>query len=186
MSKLFILSLLYFQCSSFAQSPSLSVRLQMIFSDSANYKIEMKICKPVKGSLVNDYFNNETSTINFKSLNIDEISCGDYILSYDNTKHENIYYYSNQVFAWEKVLIWRITNDDAASKRKSMYIILPVKMKSFVTNIQLSDIKFQAGKFIWINETGVIDENKHQLLKLSLKNNEAVAIGESNFKNIIN
>lgn len=180
----FIFSLLYFQYNSFAQSPSLSVRLKMANPRSVNYKIEMKICKPVHASAVNDYFKNETSTLNFKILRADEIDCGNYMLSYENTKNGNSYYYSNQVFAWEKVLIWRITNEPA-STAKSMYIILPVKMKSFVTSIQLSEIKFQAGKFIWIDETGIIDENKHQLLKLSLKNKKAVLISKSNAENII-
>lgn len=138
-----------------AQSPYLSVTASMdtgIIS-GRKYKIEMKICQPVKTTKGDDWFSPDTSTLNFSELKSEELICSEYqangegieILS-GNLKFDqyNSYKYSNQVFAWEKVLVFRITDETEGDTpgTSSMYMVLPVKYKSFITNITIDSIPF--------------------------------------------
>jgi hypothetical protein len=63
MKVLLSLVFIFLYTTSTAQSPSLTINVVM---DSAktkytNYKIEMKICEPVKKSKYNDWFRRDTS-----------------------------------------------------------------------------------------------------------------------------
>lgn len=150
---------LIFSLAVTAQSPSLSVNVSMARVNAAgiNYQIEMKICTPVKTSERGNWFSPDTSTIDFKSLQAEDIHCGQFlingegkeILSGDKTFAKyNVYEFSNQLFAWEQILVFRISTESSAAFRPYMYIILPVRYKSFVTQVDLSGITFQPGKVI--------------------------------------
>ena len=156
----------------------------MDVSGSVKYKIEMKICEPINPSASNGYFNNDTSTINFKTLTFSQIKCGEYISNYDGKKDYNKYYYSNQVFAWEKIIIWKIMDWSSRGWHQPMYIILPVKMKSFVTDIEIKNIVFQSNKVIWLDETGKLGKDKRQLFNFSLENINGISVDDCSLKNL--
>ncbi len=159
----------------FAQSPYLSVNIRMdsVKAGSIKFKIDMKVCQPVKGSEIKDHFSNTLSTIDFKALKEQDISCGDYIANDEDGRPYN-YHYGNQVFAWEKILVCRIVNWSSANWQEPMYVIMPVKLSSFVTNISLRLIEYQSGKMIWLDESGTIDKNQSQQIIVMLKDRKAV------------
>ena len=158
----------------------------MDVSGSVKYKIEMKICEPINPSVSNGYFNNDTSTINFKTLTTSQIKCGEYIANYNGAKDFNIYYYNNQLFAWEKIIVWKIMNWSSRGWHQPMYIILPVKMKSFVTHIEINEIEFQSDKVIWLDEVGKIGNDKRQVFNLSLKNLVGTAVENCTLNALLN
>ncbi|MGB4844828.1 MAG: hypothetical protein WBP16_10215 [Ferruginibacter sp.] len=187
MKKSLLLFTIFFSGSAFAQSPSLSVNIKMSSAKvgAVQYKIEMKICEPVKKSVVKAYFDNEHSVIDFKALTDSDIVCGKYISTYNAEKEFNEFEYSNQVFAWEKIIVWKITNISSRDLKQPMYLVLPVKIKSFITHIEIKDIEFQTGKVIWFDETGEINASKRQLINLSFKNKKGVALDESTLKGLL-
>lgn len=161
--KIFLSYSLLASLNATSQSPSLSINVLMDTTSTAftNYEIEMKMCSPTKISKKGDWFSHDTSTINFASLRSEEVGCSDYlkngegieVLSGNETFEKfNYYEYSNQVFAWEMILVFRVSNRSSAAYWPYMYIILPIRYKSFVTHIKLSGITFQPGKAILLEK----------------------------------
>ncbi len=186
--KKLLLALAFFYCQgAFAQSPGLIVNLTMdsIETGAVHFKIEMKICEPVNGSAIDGYFTNDSSTIDFKKLTEKDITCGRYI---DNYKQDYPFYnfrYDNQVFAWEKIIVWKIMNISSRAWYEPMYIILPVKIKSFITYIEIKDIEFEGGKFIWLDEEGVINKDNRQHLLASLKSRKGLDTNKCSLKKLL-
>jgi len=186
--KKFLFALVFFYChGAFAQSPGLIVDLTMdsIETGSVHFKIEMKICEPVNGSARNGYFTNDRSTIDFKKLTEKDITCGRYIDNYETAYPFYKFHYGNQVFAWEKIIIWKISNISSRALHMPMYIILPVKIKSFITYIEIKDIAFEGGTFIWLDEEGVINKDKRQHLSASLKNRKGLDTKQCSLKKLL-
>ncbi len=139
-----------------AQSPYLSILVKMdsVKAESTQYKIEMKICEPKKMTERGDWFTHDTSTIDFVSLKTNEIDCGKYFdkgigepLTYNKVEIPfNKFEFSNQLFAWEKIFVFRISNWSSRGWQPEMYIVMPMKYKSFVTYIKLTDVEFQSGQ----------------------------------------
>src|SRR6478735_8829653 len=103
-----------------AQSPYLSILVKMdsLKAESTRYKIEMKICNPIKKTERGNWFARDTSTIDFVSLRSNDIKCGDY---FDKGMNEPLNYkkeetlfnkfeFSQQVFAWEEIFVFKISN----------------------------------------------------------------------------
>jgi hypothetical protein len=144
-----------------AQSPGLQVDLWMdpVKAGSVLYKIEMKICEPRKMTNRGDWFAHDTSMIDFTSLKSSDINCDPYlndavstIVPSDEEKILNHFEFSNQVFAWEKIFVFRITSPSSRRQATAMYIIIPMKYKSFVTTINIKDVVFQPGKVIFLTD----------------------------------
>ena len=144
--------LLYGQVSN-AQSPHLSIFLNM---DSAKtmghrYKIEMNICKPKKMTERGSWFSHDTTTIDFASLKANDIECGGYfdkgmptlISEPDEKPPFNQFQFSGQVFAWEEIYVFRISDMSSGGWNPEMYIVMPMKYKSLVTYINLNDLEYQ-------------------------------------------
>ncbi len=103
-----------------AQSPYLSliVKMDPIKSSDVRYKIEMKICEPKKMNERGSWFSHDTSSIDFASLKSDDINGGGYldkgtttlISGKDEGPTFNQFEFSGQVFAWEKIFVFRISN----------------------------------------------------------------------------
>ena len=179
--------LVFFYChGAFAQSPGLIVNLTMdsIETGAVHFKIEMKICEPVSGSAINGYFTNDRSTIDFKKLTEKDITCGRYIDNYETAYPFYYFHYGNQVFAWEKIIVWKISASTRDWK-EPMYVILPVKIKSFVTFIEINNVEFEAGKFIWLEEEGKIEADKKQHLTASLKNRKGIDTDKCSLKKLL-
>lgn len=185
MKKLLFALIFFYSHSAYAQSPGLIIHFNVdsIKADVLDFKIEMKFCEPHKRTTSKSPFTKDSSTIDFKKLAEKDISCEAYIGNYNsNTYH---YYFSNQVFAWEKIIIWKLSAASGNSK-EYMYVILPVKIKSFVTFIEINDVVFEPGKFIWIDEQGKSERNSGLDLLFSLKKSQATDINKCSLKSILN
>lgn len=168
------------------QSPSLSITVLMDSASTVytNYMIEMKICKPVKMTPGGNRFNHDTSTINFSTLTAEDITCGNYfskgtpdpIPATGETLPYNKFTYTNQVFAWEEICIFRISNRSSRGWWPEMYIVLPVRYKSFVTDILLTGIKFQSGKVIFVSNINPVYDGFKMNIHSVLTDAEAVDV----------
>ena len=187
MKKLLLVFTFFYCHPTFAQSPYLTVNLAMdsVKAGPTRFKIDIRICQPVNGSVIKDHFSNERSTINFKALKEKDISCGEYI-SNDSKKNEFYnFHFGNQVFAWEKILICRIVNWSSATWEEPMYMVLPVKMRSFVTYISLEDIEYESGKLIWLDDAGVIDKSNSQQISIVLNGRKGIDTESWTLKKIL-
>lgn len=173
----------FFYCQTmFAQSPGLTIHFNVdsTKADGRDLKIEMKFCEPYKRTPSKNYFTRDSSTIDFKKLTDKDIRCESYINNYDSSAYH--YYFSNQVFAWEKLIIWKLS---ATFPKEPMYVILPVKIKSFVTLIEINHVVFQPGRFIWIDEEGKTGSENGQKFLFSLKNRQGIDTGKCSLKPIL-
>lgn len=158
MSKYFLLFALVSAIRGYSQSPYLSVRARVDSTTAGGYRIEMKFCEPKIKSPKTDWFSPDTSRIDFENLHAGEIVCGEYlsgdekiVLGEMDAVPVNEFRYSNQVFAWEKILVLRISSLAADSSRP-MYLLLPIRYKAFVTHVLLAKIPFEPGRVIYAGD----------------------------------
>src|SRR5258705_13009919 len=136
------------------QSPHLSMLLKMdsVKAEGKRYKFEMNICKPKKMTERGSWFSHDTSTIDFTSLKSNDIECGGYfnkgmptLISGPEEKPPfNQFQFSGQVFVWEEIYVFRISDQGSRDWNPEMYIVMPMKYKSFWTHIDITDIEFQS------------------------------------------
>jgi hypothetical protein len=180
MKKLIPGFILFFSVAAVGQSPYLSIRVKMdpVKTGGVNYKIEMKSCEPVKMTERNSWFSHDTSTIDFASLKAGEIKCDKYflegegveVLSGDKQYEKyNSFEFGNQVFAWEKIIVFKISNSSSSTRLPEMYIVLPVKYKSFVTSIKLTDVEFRSGKVFFLTDAAAFYGESALSITQSLK-----------------
>jgi len=145
----------------------------------------MKFCEPKKLSEQGSLFTHDTSHIDFAKLKDNEINCGEYVSSNQgliqlsgerNDKPFNNYEYSGQYFAWERIFIFKIANYSSRGWWPEMYIVLPVKYKSFQTLIELSDIEFQSGKVVFLRNVNAYYDKSKLVIRQSLKNADTVEV----------
>lgn len=178
-----------------AQSPSLFIQFSMDklynLTTSDNFKIEMKICTPIKKSGKKDWFSSETSAINFLTLTASDIDCGKYKIEGEGIEvlsgekevpKRNSYSYSNQYFAWENILIFKISNTSAAGIQPPMYVIMPIKYKSFFTSVIITDVVYKSGNVVFIDNTVATYPKKRLAINHSLKNETGIAVKKSLYK----
>ena len=165
-----------------AQSPYLSVLVKMdsAGAQATRYKIEMKICE-VKKSERGGWFTHDTSNINFSTLKPGDVDCSEYfdkgmptLLSGEEDEEINRFQFSGQVFAWEHIFIYKISNMSSRGWMPEMFIVVPVKYKSFFTKIDISEIEFQPGKVIFLTDLEGRYDERQLLLSRSLKNKKAI------------
>lgn len=177
----FILMLFHFSAN--AQSPYLSVFVKMdsAKAESTRYKIEMKICEPQKMSERGDWFTPDSSAIDFSSLKPGDISCEKYIETEktDESSIFNQFKFANQVFAWEKILVFKISNASSRGWWPEMYIVLPVRYKAFVTSINLSGIEFQSGKLMFVTDPQVSYRKSSMSVNASLAGHMTTEVNDS-------
>jgi hypothetical protein len=177
------------------QSPYLSILLKMnsARANGKDYKIEMKVCEPKNISDRGDWFSHEISKIDFASLKSDEINCGEYfdkgtaelISGEEEEKSFNEFKYANQVFAWEKIFVFRISNWPSRGEKPEMYIVIPMKYKSFVTSIKLSDIEFHSGKVIFVTDFKTSQDGMYLNIDQSLKNQKITDLKDFPLKEVL-
>jgi len=155
--KVFIICLAaLFSLQAIAQSPGLTINVSMdsIEAGSIRYKIEMKLCEPLHKTDKGSWFSHDTSKIDFASIKPGEIDCGQYfdngmptlISGQEEEPLINKFKFSNQVFAWEKIIVFRITNVSSRGLWPPMYIVMPIPYKSFRTHVDLTNIEFRSGR----------------------------------------
>ncbi|HMK04896.1 MAG TPA: hypothetical protein VK489_11920 [Ferruginibacter sp.] len=173
-----------------AQSPGLRIDVWMdpVKAGSVRYKIEMKICEPRKMTNRGDWFAHDTSVIDFGSLKPADINCDAYfndaastIVPADEDQLFNHFEFNNQVFAWEKILVFRISNPSSSS----MFIIIPMRYKSFRTTINIKDVVFQPGKVIFLTDIKGRYDRKKLSFNRSLKKVRAVELKSFSLKGIL-
>lgn len=152
-----ILFLLFFSgmaLFSFSQSPYLSVRVRILTVNSANYKIEMKLCGLKNPSSYKDVFGHDTSKIDLALLSAEDFACGPY-MNQENDSAEikyNGFDWGNQKFGYETILVFRISNVSSRNYHKPMYVVLPVKYQSFVTYIELLNLIVKDGSILYLDD----------------------------------
>lgn len=192
----FNLLLVLFTCTyAAAQSPYLSVKFTMdtAAKSNARYVIAMKFCSLKKPSPRKDWFSFEKSKVNFESLTPAGVQCGGYIengggyeyLAGDPDLNPfNEYEFGNQHFAFEDILVFKIVDSSAAKETPPMYVVFPVKYKSFVTNVSLTQVPFQPGKVVYLKDAGV-ERASGLRLNASLKKMKGIAIKDYKLQAIL-
>ena len=192
----FLIVIFFIAChAAKAQSPHLGMLVLMdsAKTGSVRYLIEMKICEPKQGTGRGDWFSHDTSTIDFRSLKNGDTSCGEYfskgepdlISGGNNDPVYNKFTFSNQVFAWEKIFVFRISNASSRGWVPGMFIVMPMPYKSFVTKVVLKDIPFQSGKVIYLDKLNASYERSALLIDQSLKDSKGVELKEFSGKGIL-
>ncbi len=190
-----VLVAFFLQFSAQAQSPSLTVYVEMdpVTTEAIRYKIEMKICEPVNMTERGDWFTRDTSAIDFASLKASDITCGDYfdkgtpelIMGEKDEEKPNTFKFSNHLFAWEKIIIVKFTNISSRGIHQPMYIVMPVKYKCFISSINLTAISFRAGKVIFLNDTHPVYKNNRLVINQSLKKIEGSEVEDSSLRELL-
>ena len=183
--------LLIWRFSTIGQTPGLSVSLRMDSLKAKNlvYKIEMKLCEPLEKSAGGDAFSNDTSEINFSSLRAAQLSCDEYISTNstfvfgEETKPVNRFEYDRNMFAWEHIIVFKISHPNA--KQPGMYVVMPIMYKSFITHIELNDVWFQPGKVIFLNNYNASYQGLYLNTLLSLKKQPAKPLKNFSLKGIL-
>jgi hypothetical protein len=170
------------------QSPYLSVILKManIANGSIHYKIEMKICKLKKPSNIGDWFTHDTSTIHFNSLKASDLSCGDFfdkglptsISGEERSQPPDQFEYGNQNMAFEKILVFKISDVSHRNWIQPMFVVMPVKVKSFTTYIRLNDIVFHEDKVVYVDSINYSLDGNKMVMNYSLQNAAAIAVDD--------
>ena len=193
-----LITILLLQLSAAAQSPDLSLLLKMdsAKSEGIRYKIEMNICKPKKMTERGSWFSHDTTTIDFVLLKANDIECGGYfdkgtptLISGEEEKKFNEFEFSGQVFAWEKIFIFKISNWSSRGWHPEMYIVMPMKYKSFVTRIKLNDLEFQSGKVMFLSDYNASytasQDVKYLNIDQSLKNHKTIDVKDFPLKELL-
>jgi hypothetical protein len=111
-----------------------------------------------------------------------DFDCGDYfdnglptlISGQEERKPINQFEFGGQLFAWEHLFIYRISNMSSRGWISEMYIVVPVKYKSFRTKINISNIEFQSGKVVFLTDLEGKYDEKYLVLSQSLKNKKGI------------
>jgi hypothetical protein len=195
MKNLSLIFVFLFPVLAIAQSPHLSINVKMdsVKSEGTRYKIEMKICKPKKMTERGNWFSHDTSTIDFASLKVNDIDCGKYFdkgigepLTYNKEEVPfNRFQFSNQVFAWENIYVFRISDWSSRGWNPEMYIVIPIKYKSFVTQIDITDIEFLSGKCVFLTEPNAFYDEKKLNMRQSLKDAKAMEVKGFQLKELL-
>jgi hypothetical protein len=185
MKAAFFLLFIFIHSFGFGQSPYLSVKAEMDSISSFHYKIEMKICELKKPGERGDWFSHDTSAINFASLKVDDIICGDYFETDDPQKPADNFSFGNQVFAFEKILLFKITDVSHRNWIRPMYVVVPIKNKSFVTFINLNQIKFKEDCVIYFDEVQRKPDGTRLQISKSLKNHATTKVNNFSMKEIL-
>jgi len=180
---------------SIGQSPYLSmlVKMDSAYGNNYRYKIEMKMCKPKKMTERGDWFTHDTSTIDFAALKVNDIECSKYFdkgigepLTYDKEKVPfNKFIFSNQVFAWENIFVFRISDWSSRGWNPEMYIVIPIKYKSFLTHIDITDIEFLSGKCVFLTDANAFYDEKKLNMRQSLKDQKGIEVKDFALKELL-
>lgn len=179
-----------------SQTPYLWVRFKMdsIQSSSSSYTIKMKICDLANPSDKGDWLTADTSGTDFNTLHAKDIICQDYRASYEGVEYlsgekpvvkDSEFEYSNQTFAFEKILVFKIVNESSARILPPMYIVFPVRYKSFATGIRINGVVFDDGKAILVENTDAKREGMSILLETSLLDRKGVNVKDFRLKEIL-
>ena len=138
-----------------------------------------------------DWFKHDTSSIDFRKLQSAAINCGHYSYIEGTDDHAgtgakfNIYEFGNQIFAWEKILVFRISNYSSRGWQPEMYVVVPMKYKSFVTYIILNDLEFQSGKVMFLSDLKIKKQGMSISIEQSLKDHKTEEVKNHSLKELL-
>ena len=163
-------------------------------ASSFDYKIQMKICKLKDPSATKDWFSYEVSKIKFDTVAAANFICENYlqngggmeVISGDpGLKKFNEYTFGNQVFAWENVLVFKIENVSSRARLQPMYVVLPIRHKSFVTHVSIKDVPFQKGNVVYVESETMKKGDSGIKIEASLKAEKGISIKDFALKAIL-
>jgi hypothetical protein len=140
-----------------------------------------------------DWFSHDSTTIDFRSLKPGDIDCGEYFDKGTTTlisgKEEelpiNRFEFSGNKFAFEEIYIFRISDKSSRGWNPEMYLIMPVKYKSFVTYIKLTDLEYQSGKLIFLTDYSASRQGMFLTIEQSLENYKPVDMKDFQLKSLL-
>lgn len=144
-----------------------------------------------------DWFSHDTTRIDFSLLKSNDIECGGYfdkgmptlISGPEEKPLFNQFQFSGQAFVWEEIYIFKISDPLSRGWNPEMYIVMPMKYKSFWTRINLTDIEFLSGKVIFLinyNASYITSEDEKYLnIDQSLKNKKGVEVKNFPLKELL-
>jgi hypothetical protein len=98
----------------------------------------------------------------------------------EEEKPINQFEFGNQYYAWEHIFIFRISNISSRDWNPDMFIVMPMKYKSFWTRINLTDIEFLSGKVIFLTNYNASyitsPDEKYLNIDHSLKNEKGTEV----------
>lgn len=176
-----------------AQSPGLAIDVNMNGKDTVGKRlfIEMRLCTLKQESEKGSWFSKDTSTINFNNLTSVDFDCSKYMYNGEGKEvlngngqftRYNQFTYSNQVYAWEKIIVIRITNTNPGNNQKPMFIIMPVKNKSFVTTIVFEKVPFRSNSIFYIEDATAMYKKTNLYLTANLEKYTPVPVENCHLK----
>ena len=140
------ITLILINCiAAFSQSPSYTLKFSVtehgIIDESSNFSIDVTTCRFSYSPQIpsNDYwFGRDTSQLNWQNLPdsvLKTISCE------NSAVNGRFFESSNQEMVWENIYAIKIVRNSS----DTMMFVFPVKIKSFVTYIDLGEISFKNG-----------------------------------------
>jgi len=187
--------LLFYGLAVTAQTPYFSVIVKMdsAKTEGKRYKIEMKFCHPSHATDKGDWFKADTSNVDFANLKPGDVICNEYfdkgmpevILGKEEEIPVNQFKFTNQVFAWEQIVIVKISDQSSRGWHPEMYIVFPVKYKSFVTYISLSDIDFLSGNVLFADNYAASKKGMSMSVDLSLKDHPGINVKDFSLREVL-
>jgi hypothetical protein len=191
MRKLLLSGFILLQLPAISQSPYLSVYVKIDSAEAAyaHFKIEMKICEPKNMTERGNIFGTDTSAIDFTSLKPGDITCREYIETEITAEGEpsgfNQFKFGNQVFAWEKILVLKISHKSSRGLPEDMYIVLPIRHKAFVTHIDLTGVIFESGQLLYVDDPKITYQKSSLTVTRSLKGYKTSYVRDSPLKTLL-
>jgi len=174
MIRLLFILLLISAASANAQSPQLTIDIrveeEMYHGDTCSsvytFCIDMYSLKDQSKPI--NWFGHDTSQYDWSNFNFD--NAPDFGLRRIAEHTYNAYVfnnkYSNQDYAYEKVLLFTISREKCGTK-DTMKFYFPVRISSFVTFVKLIPVYFKPGVFDMTNAVEyILDDNKYLNVKL--------------------
>lgn len=147
---LFLIFTACFAGSVFAQSPyyEINISVKKEPGDSSVYKYIHSFCTPPEWSNKGETYESDTSAIewNLSAGYIDSLKCSEV-----KSESDSIYSYGNKIMVYEyiiKVIVIR----EREGIRDTMKIIFPVKIRSFVTLVDMTNIPFHSDTYNMAND----------------------------------
>jgi hypothetical protein len=175
MKHLLLVLLLLSTVSVYAQSPQFTVNLrfeeEMYHGDTCKsvYTLCIDMFSLKDESKQINWFGHDTSLYNWTNFNFNNAPDFGVRRIAEQTYNAYVfnYKYSNQDYAYEKVLLFNITREKCGAK-DTMKFYFPIRISSFVTFVKLSPVYFKPGEYDLTNAVEyILDDNKY--LNVSLK-----------------
>lgn len=146
-----VIFIIFFSAVSFAQSPyySIKVSIKKEAGDKHTYEYYHTLCIPPELSTDGDTFDHDTSKLDWQNLSkefLNSFECREL-----GSETDSIYVFGNQMMVYENLAKITIVRTGGGTQ-DTMSMIFPIKIKSFVTFINIRDIPFNNKTYDMTND----------------------------------